>query len=64
MLGKASEIKTKFVEEIKFREQGFQYALDDALEQLEDSEIIEIKTMCAPDADGIIWYSALIIYKE
>lgn len=62
MIGKASEIKTFLVLE----EGGtvFHYTLKNALERLQDCEIVNIQFTATPDSDGQAWFNALIIYKE
>ena len=62
MLGKASEIKTKLVQE--YAGTTFDITLDKKLNDLGKSTIIDIQFKTTTDSEGVAWYHALIIYKE
>ncbi|OAB26237.1 hypothetical protein PMSD_25995 [Paenibacillus macquariensis subsp. defensor] len=63
MIGKASEIKTYFVQETTDKNLG--QVINELFEgNLKDATIIDIKYVSANNEDGYGWHSALIIYKE
>lgn len=65
MLGKASEVRTVWVQESSDKDLG--QRINDMLVSMTghfDPIIIDIKYCSANDENGYGWHSALIIYKE
>ncbi|OMD08367.1 hypothetical protein [Paenibacillus odorifer] len=62
MIGYANEVKTLLVNEVGGT--PFDSTLNLKIKELGYVEIVDIQFRANPDIEGVIWYSALVIYKE
>lgn len=61
MIGYAHEIQTLLVNE--HGGTPFDFTLNESIKGLGSVEIKDIQFRATPDQDGVVWYSALVIYK-
>jgi len=65
MIGYAKEVKTMLVNEVGGT--PFDSTLNLKIKELGELgyvEIVDIQFRANPDIEGVIWYNALVIYKE